>query len=107
MYLRRGEEVTRDYEMIARYGDRVPTRLVAGVELVEHTTVLGKRQALAGVERMLTGLSPGSFREAMIPPHLAYRDKGVKNLIPPNAMLRVQVWVHAVEAEDWRTRELR
>ena len=97
LYLRRGDEVTPDYGSIDRYGDRVPTREVDGVRLIEHETVLGKRRAIAGVERMLTGLTPGSYREAVIPPHLAYGEKGLGDLIPPDAMLRVRLWVHTVE----------
>lgn len=95
-YLRRGDEVTPDFASIARYGNRVPTRDVEGVKLIEHSTILGKRQPIAGIERMLAGMSPGSYREAVIPPHLAYGKKGLGDSIPPDAMLRAQVWVHEV-----------
>jgi len=97
LYLRRGDEVTPDFKSIERYGDRVPTREVEGIRLIEHSTVLGKRRTIAGIERMLGGLSAGSFREAIIPPHLAYGKKGLGDLIPPNAMIRAKVWVHDVE----------
>ena len=96
-YLRRGDEVTPDFEAIPLYGDQVPTRVVDGVVLIEHSTILGKRRAIAGIERMLDGLSAGSFREAVIPPHLAYGERGLGDSIPPNAMLRAQVWVHEVD----------
>ncbi|MGD8415795.1 MAG: FKBP-type peptidyl-prolyl cis-trans isomerase [Pseudomonadales bacterium] len=99
-YLRRGDEVTPDFEAIDRYGDRVPTRSVEGAKLIEHSTTLGKRQVIAGVERMLVGLSAGSYREAIIPPHLAYGKKGLGALIPPDAMIRAKVWVHDVDAAD-------
>ena len=68
-----------------------------GVELIEHSTILGKRRAIAGIERILDGLSPGSYREAVIPPQLAYGEKGLGDSIPANAILRAQVWVHDVD----------
>lgn len=89
--------MTADHESIARYGDRLPTRVVEGVELIEHSTTLGKRRAIAGVERMLEGLSAGSYRAAVVPPRLAYGRKGLGDAIPPDAMLRIQVWVHDVK----------
>lgn len=98
-FLRRGDEVTPDYASITRYGEQITTREVDGVRLIEHETILGKRRTIAGVEQMLTGLSPGSYREAVIPPHLAYGKKGLGDLIPPNAMLRVRLWVHTVESD--------
>ena len=96
LYLRRGDEVTPDFRSISLYGDRVPTRDVDGVRLIEHSTILGKRRAIAGIERMLEGLGPGSYREAVIPPHLAYGKRGLGDSIPPDAMLRARVWVHEV-----------
>ena len=75
-FLNRGEEVTQDYKSIELYGDRLATREVEGVELIEHSTVVGKRQSIAGIELALRGLSSGSFREVLTPPHLAFGKKG-------------------------------
>ncbi len=97
IFLRRGDEVTPDYATILCHEDRLPTRKVEGARLIEHTTILGKRRAIAGVERMLDGLAAGSYREAIIPPHLAYGKKGLGQLIPADALLRIKVWVHDVE----------
>ena len=97
LFLRRGDEVTSDFKTIERYGNRIPTREVEGVKLIEHSTVLGKRQTIAGIERMLVGLSAGSYREAVIPPHLAYGRKGLGDQIPAGAMIRAKVWVHDVD----------
>ena len=94
-YLNRGDEVTADHKSIEMYGDRLPTRLIDGVELIAHTTTLGKRQSIAGIEIALTGMTAGSVREVVIPPHLAYGDKGL-GPIPPHALLRAKVWVHDV-----------
>ncbi|MEZ5558629.1 MAG: FKBP-type peptidyl-prolyl cis-trans isomerase [Pseudomonadales bacterium] len=91
--------MTPDFDSIERYGDGIPTREVEGVRLIEHSTVLGKRRTIAGIERMLVGLSAGSYREAIIPPHLAYGKTSLGNLIPADAMIRVEVWLHEVEAD--------
>ncbi len=105
-FLRRGDEVTSDFESIAKYGDRVPTREVEGVLLVEHTTRLGKRQSISGIERALEGLSAGSFREVIIPPQLAYGTKG-SGKIPPNAILRAKLWLHEVIVADFTSHDYR
>lgn len=95
-YLRRGDEVTPDYKSIAAYGERIATRFVDGVELIEHVTTLGKRQMIAGMGMALADMTAGSYREVLIPPHLAYREKGLGKLIPPNALLKAHVWMHEV-----------
>jgi FKBP-type peptidyl-prolyl cis-trans isomerase 2 len=89
--------VTPDYQFIEQYGDAVPTVVVEGVKLIRHTLLLGKRRAIAGVEKALTGMSPGSYREVIIPPHLGYGARGLGNLIPPNALLKAKLWVHTVQ----------
>jgi hypothetical protein len=97
LFLRQGDEVTRDFQSIAAYGSRIPTRKIRDVELIDHLVTLGKRHAIAGVEKSLYGMQPGGYREILISPHLGYREAGVPNLIPANAMLRVQLWVQNVQ----------
>jgi FKBP-type peptidyl-prolyl cis-trans isomerase len=70
------------------------------VELIDHTTTLGKRQSIAGVEKSLYGMQAGGYREVLVSAHLGYGAVGVSDIIPPNAMLRIQLWVHAVQAAD-------
>ena len=41
----------------------------------------------------IEGMHIGGKRLLKISPHLAYRDKGVENMIPPNAVLKVEVVV--------------
>ena len=97
LFLRRGDEVTRDARLIARHKEHLVTRCVEGVELVDHTTTLGKRQAIAGVERSLYGMQVGGYREVLASAHLCYRESGILGLIPPNAMLRIHLWVRDVQ----------
>ena len=97
-FLRRGEEVTHDARSIALYRDQLPIRQVDGVELIDHTTLLGKRQTIACVEKSLYGMQAGGFREITAGSHLCYGQNGIDGLVPPNAMLRVQIWVRHVRS---------
>jgi len=41
-------------------------------------------------------MKKGGYREVLVSPHLAYREKGIPGLIPENAMLRIQLWVRDI-----------
>ncbi len=97
LYLRRGDEVTADRDLIERSGDRLSSRQVEDAELVDHRLVLGKRRAIAAIEKTLSGMQPDGYREVLASPHLCYGDRGVPGRIPPSAMLRIRIWVRAVE----------
>ncbi len=74
-------------------------RVVDGVTFIDHTIVLGQRQAIAGIEHVLLGMKAGGYRKVRISPHLAYRDKGIPDLIPADAVLTCEVWLRAVTQE--------
>jgi FKBP-type peptidyl-prolyl cis-trans isomerase len=38
-------------------------------------------------------MNVGGYRKVRISPHLAYRDKGIPGLIPPNAVLICEIWL--------------
>ena len=97
-FLRRGDEVTNDPRSIALYRDQLNIRQIGGVELIDHTTILGKRQSIACVEKSLYGMQAGGFREILASPQLCYGENGIDGLVPPNAMLRVQLWVQDVRS---------
>ena len=99
-YLRQGDEVTRDAEIIAGARANLETRFIDGIELIDHVTKLGKRHPIAGVERSLQGMRAKGYREVLVSPHLAYGDEGIPSLIPPRAMLRVQLWVWTVASRS-------
>lgn len=96
VFLRKGDEVTPDADIIPRAREHVRTRKVDGRELIDHVTELGKRQPIAGIEKSLYGMRKDGYREVLISPHLAYGEKGVPGLIPANALLRIQLWVRNV-----------
>ena len=97
LYLRKGDEVTFDAGSIAAYGDRLETRAIDGVELIDHRITRGKRQAFAGLEKSLYGMQSGGYREVLVAPQLGYGETGIADLIPPNALLRVRIWIQAVK----------
>lgn len=82
--------------MNERQAAHLPPELVrveGGVTLIDQSIVLGRRQAIAGIERTLIGMKVGGFRKVRIGPHLAYRTEGVGDLIPPDAVLIVELWL--------------
>ena len=71
-------------------------RVEDGVTFIDHTIVLGHRQAIAGVEHALIGMQVGGYRKVRVSPHLAYRDKGIPDLIPPDAVLICEIWMRDI-----------
>jgi FKBP-type peptidyl-prolyl cis-trans isomerase 2 len=71
-------------------------RVVDGYRFIDHRTILGNRQTIAGVEYSLDGMKLGGYRKVRISPHLAYRDKGLGDVIPANAVLIVELWLREV-----------
>ncbi len=98
MYLRKGDEVTFDSEMISNYPEHLTIKVIEGTELVEHTLEIGKRHAIAGIEKALVGMKKNGYREILVSPHLAYREKGIPGRIPENAVLRIKLWVQDVRS---------
>lgn len=94
LYLNKGDEVLLN----EKQADHVPKekiRIQDGVTLIDRT-VTGRREVMAGVEQALIGMKAGDYRKVRISPHLAYRDKGLPELIPPHAVLVAEIWLRAV-----------
>ena len=95
LFLRRGDEVPVN----ERQAPNLPAhmlRVEGGVTMVDHQVQLGGRQAIPGIEQALLGMRVGGYRKVRIGPHLAYGDKGLPDLIPPNALLVAEVWVRQI-----------
>jgi len=105
----KGDRVVYNTRIFLNQGDEVPLndiqaeqlpkamiRVADGGTFIDHTIVLGQRQAIAGIERALLGMKPGGYRKVRISPHLAYRDKGIPDLIPADAVLVVELWLRNV-----------
>jgi FKBP-type peptidyl-prolyl cis-trans isomerase len=95
LFLNKGDEVPLN-ETQAKHLPKEMIRVVDGVTLIDRKIVLGHREAIAGVEHALMGMKVGGYREVRVSPHLAYRDKGIPDLIPPDAVLIVELWLRAI-----------
>jgi FKBP-type peptidyl-prolyl cis-trans isomerase (trigger factor) len=95
LYLNKGDEVPLNEEQ-AEHVLKEKIRIQDGVMLIDRTVMLGRREVIAGVEHALMGMKVGGYRKVRISPHLAYRDKGLPELIPPHAVLVVEIWLRAV-----------
>ena len=103
---KKGDRVVYNLRIFLNKGDQVPLnqkqieylpvtmiRTVEGDRFVDHSVTLGSREAMTGVECALLGMKPGGYRKVRISPHLAYRDEGLGDLIPANAVLIVEIWL--------------
>ena len=108
---KKGDAVVYNWRLYRNKGDDIPLneqqaahlpahmiRAVDGHCFIDHRTTLGSRQTMAGVEYSLYGMKPGGYRKVRVSPHLAYRDQGLGNLIPPNAVLIVEIWLREIIA---------
>jgi FKBP-type peptidyl-prolyl cis-trans isomerase len=92
IFLNQGDEVMLNAKQV----DQLPQdmiRVVEGELFVDRKTVLGSRQTIAGVEHALMGMKAGGYRKVRISPHLAYRDTGLPDVIPPGAVLVMEIWL--------------
>lgn len=92
LFLNKGEEIPFN-ERQAEYLPEHMIRTDQGYRFVDHSLVLGTREAMAGVEYGLLGMKQGGFRKVRVSPQLGYGDRGVENLIPPNAVLIAEIWL--------------
>lgn len=95
IFLNQGDEVPLN-DIQAKQVPKEMIRVVAGVTFIDHRIVLGQRQAIAGIEHALVGMKAGGYRKVRISPHLAYRDKGLPDLIPADAVLIVELWMRTI-----------
>lgn len=98
IFLNHGDEVLI-YETQAKLG--MPDERIRRENdqiFIDHISTLGKRQAIAGIEKALLGMRVGGFRKVRVSPHLAYGSRGIPGLIPPDAVLNISVWLREIVA---------
>jgi FKBP-type peptidyl-prolyl cis-trans isomerase len=95
LFLNNGDEVPLN----ERQAEHLPPEIIRSVKdyrFVDHRTTLGSRDAIAGVEYSLIGMKKGGYRKVRVSPHLAYRDQGLGDMIPSNAVLIIELWLREV-----------
>jgi FKBP-type peptidyl-prolyl cis-trans isomerase len=85
----RGDTVQVRYTGRLHRGDVFQSDFVA-------TFRIGGRRVFAGLEQAVVGMRVGGVREVQVPPHLGYRDRGVPDVIPPNALIVLTLELLAV-----------
>ena len=55
--------------------------------------MVGGREIIPGIGYSIEGMRRGAKRKVKISPHLGYREAGVENRIPPNAVLVYEIEV--------------
>ena len=95
LFQNKGDEVLLNKTQ-AEHLPKEMIRVVDGVTLIDRTIELGRREAMAGVEHTVKGMKIGGYRKVRISPHLAYRDKGIPDLIPPDAVLICEIWLRDI-----------
>jgi FKBP-type peptidyl-prolyl cis-trans isomerase (trigger factor) len=96
IFLNKGDEVSINAKQAAHLPKEM-VRVGEGMTLIDHRIVLGQRDVIAGIEEALTGMKVGGYRKVRISPHLGYRDKGIPDLIPPNAVLVLELWLREID----------
>ena len=61
------------------------------------TFILGDGVLIAGVEQGLVGMKSGGIRRLIVPPHLAYGQRPISHMIPPNSTLIFEIELLTVE----------
>jgi len=85
----KGDVVEFESQATLSHGDTAQDR-------VAMSTRLGKREVIAGVEYSLIGMKSGGYRKVKISPHVAYRDAGVPDKVPPNAVMIYELWMKRI-----------
>jgi FKBP-type peptidyl-prolyl cis-trans isomerase len=80
----RGCTVEVEYSLFLNRGDCVQ-------EKKKYSFRVGERRVIAGLEYGVEGMRVGGKRRIRVGPHLAYRDGGVPDTIPANAVLEFHV----------------
>ncbi len=93
---RPGDQVTFEYTAWLEDGTRVDATSDRGVAI---TVTLG-RAPLKAWDEGLVGIQPQGRRRLVVPPDLAYGSKGVAGMVPPNAVLVIEVLAVGVERPD-------
>ena len=82
--VKKGDKVTVRLNGRLNHGDPVQENHVCEV-------IVGSRAVIPGIEYSLEGMKQGGKRTVKISPHLGYKEAGLKDLIPANAVLVYEI----------------
>lgn len=57
----------------------------------EHSVRIDRENLISGIFYAVQGMKIGGYRKVSVSPHLAYHDRGIPGVIPPNAKLVVEI----------------
>ena len=102
IFLNKGDEIPLNKLQVERIPEQYNhiIRTVDNYKFIDHTTTLGKRESIAGVEHTLIGMKEGGYRKVKVSPHLAYREKGIPDLIPGKAVLTIEIWLREIVSKN-------
>jgi FKBP-type peptidyl-prolyl cis-trans isomerase len=80
----KGKRVSVRYDGFLNRGEKFQENIVCSFKL-------GKRQVIAGLDYGVEGMRVGGRRRIEAGPHLAYREAGVAGVVPPNALVVLEV----------------
>lgn len=84
-----GSRVTIRYTGYLNRGEVFQTDVVV-------TFAVGERNIITGLSHGVQGMRVGGRRRIRVGPHLAYRDRGVPTVVPPDAKLTFDVELLAI-----------
>ena len=61
--------------------------------MTDPDTLSERRARLSPSKQALLGMKQGGYRKVRVSPHLAYREQGHADLIPPDAVLILELWM--------------
>lgn len=80
---------------------RDPSRIEEDGAALVAVERVDREQLFAGLFYGIQGMRVGGKRRLRVAPHLAYRETGIPGVIPPNALLEVEVEVLARLENPW------
>ena len=66
------------------------------------TFIPGAKRVIPGWEKGVLGMKVGGKRELIVPPEMAYGERGAGGVIPPNATLKFEISLLAVEQPKFK-----
>lgn len=99
-----GKDIKNHYKITVHYSGMFENKKIFDSSLKRNKPFVfqyGLRQVIEGWEIGLNGMREGGKRKIKIPPELAYGNKGIKNLIPPNSWLIFEIEILKIQPHKY------